>query len=81
MAKGGSAPDSLVWSSEALTKQRARLNPAVRDLALLPGPTTLWTKGWQGWPRAMPDFRQRCVDSKDGPEGEWSGTLVLGGAP
>ena len=52
MNNDGSSPDTLVWSSGALT-QKARNNPSVRALAWLPSPTTLGTRGWQGWPHII----------------------------
>ena len=43
--KGGSAFDPLEWSKALIKK--VRINPSVRDLACLLGPTTLWTKRWK----------------------------------
>ena len=47
--KGGSVPDPLVWSSGAFDQKKPE--SILRDLAWLPGPSTLWTRRWQGWPR------------------------------
>ena len=41
----GTAPDPLVWSAGTIPKRR-RLVHAVRDLAMLPGPSALWCCGW-----------------------------------
>ena len=38
----GTAPDPLVWSAGALPKRR-RLDHAVRNYAMLPGPAPIWT--------------------------------------
>ena len=43
--KRGSACDPLEWSKALIKK--VRINPSVRDLACLLGPTTLRTKRWK----------------------------------
>ena len=45
----GTAPDPMVWSAGALPKRR-RIVHAVRNLAMLPGPTALWLGEWVAGP-------------------------------
>ena len=49
MAKGGTAPDPLVWCSGAKGKRR-RVIEGVRDFAMIPGPQRLWVGSWFRWP-------------------------------
>ena len=44
---GGTVPNPLVG---VLESKRRRIFQAVREFAWLPGPETLWSGGWQGWP-------------------------------
>ena len=46
------APDPMVWCAGALPRRR-RLVHAVRDLAMLPGPPTIWTGDWVLCPIAV----------------------------
>ena len=48
---GGTSLHPTVWSSAANPKRR-RVQRAVRDLAWLPGPESLWTSVWRSSPRA-----------------------------
>ena len=45
----GTAPDPMVWCAGSMPKRR-RLVHAVRDLALLPGPPTIWLGEWVASP-------------------------------
>ena len=46
---GGTSLHPTVWSSAANAKRR-RVHRAVRDLAWLPGPESLWTSVWRSFP-------------------------------
>ena len=52
MGMMGTAPDPMVWSAGALPKRR-RLVHAVRDLAMLLGPPSIWTGNWVNGPVAV----------------------------
>ena len=47
--KEGTALNPIFWSAASLPKKRD-VDRAVWDFAWLPGPGSLWTGGWQGWP-------------------------------
>ena len=46
---GGTSLHPVVWSSAANPKRR-RVDRAVRDMAWLPGPASLWTSDWECCP-------------------------------
>ena len=50
--KGGTAPDPLVWCSGAKGKRR-KVNEAVRDFAMIPGPQRLLVGSKFKWPEII----------------------------
>ena len=50
---GNEAADGAADLGRVSFGKKARIDTSVPNLAWLPGPSTLWTRGLQGWPRII----------------------------